>query len=409
MKELIEKMDGITKGIAGVAENVETLKTGQAEVVKTQTALGHRMTAVESKVFGEAYSLPGSNEGKDKDKFSFSKAIYAINTGQWEHAQFEKEIFDQMRKKQMSTGTGSAGYLVPEQQMTQLIEMLRANTVVMQMGATVLSGLVGSPVSWPRQLTGATAYWVGENAAITPSVATVGQLTMTPKKVAALVKMSNELSLLSNPSAEAMVRRDIALALALAIDLAALRGSGNTNQPLGIANTPSINTFEIGNDGGVFSWDHANGMEGVLDDDNALRGNLGFVMNPKTKRLLKRQKVAQFSGDTGGQYVVLPTISDTMLRDLLGYDFGTTTQIPVNLTKGGSTGVCSEVYFANWSELLIGMWSGLEIAASNVAGDSTGGAFSSDQLWIRAIQRMDLGLRHLESFCLCSDAVITGA
>jgi HK97 family phage major capsid protein len=257
-------------------------------------------------------------------------------------------------------------------------------------------------------LTGATAYWVGENAAITPSDLTVGQLSLAPKKVAALVKMSNDLALLSNPSAEAMVRRDIALALGLAVDLAGLRGAGSPNVPLGIANTPSIATYDIGDAGGVFTWDHASAMEGKLEDANALRGTLGYVFSPKVKRLLKRQKVAQFSGDAGGSYIVLPTVSDAMLRDLLGYDFGTTTQIPVNISKSTSAD-CSEVYFANWNELLIGMWQGLEIAASNVAGDASGGAFSSDQLWIRAIQRVDIGLRHAASFCLCSDARVIGA
>ena len=134
--------------------------------------------------------------------------------------------------------------------------------------------------------------------------------------------------------------------------------------------------------------------------NNALRGNLGFVFHPAIRRLLKKLKIAQFSNDAGGEYVIAP-FSDAQLEAYLGYKFGMTTQTPVNLKKGEATN-CTEIFFGNWAEVLIGQWLGFEILASNVAGT----AFASDQTWVRIISQVDIALRHAQSMCLCSDAKI---
>ena len=112
-------------------------------------------------------------------------------------------------------------------------------------------------------------------------------------------------------------------------------------------------------------------------------------------------RIPQYSGDTGGQYVMLP-MSDAQLRDHIGYDFRTSTKIPTNLTKGTGTNL-SEVYFGNWQELIIGQWTTMEFMASQETSD----AFAKNQTWIRVISEVDIGLRHPESFCLCSDAKTT--
>ncbi|MCK5017951.1 MAG: phage major capsid protein [Candidatus Peribacteraceae bacterium] len=361
-------------------------------------AIATRIETAEKALMPRKATVPGLED--EKDKFYFTKAISAIVTGDWSDAGFEKEVFQ--ATKDLSQGTGTAGgYVVPTQYIAEIIELLRAKAVVVQAGATMLSGLTGSPVEIPRQTGGATAYWTAENAAITSSDQTLGQLSLTPKSCTALTKISNRLVRMSTPSVEAMVRNDITKVLANAIDLAALRGSGVSNEPLGIANTSGIKTVAIGTNGGLFTPVHVSQMEGELEDANALDGKLGFISHGKTKRILKQSRIPQFSGQTDGEYVFLP-MSDAKLKDLLGYGWLTTSQIPTNLTKGSSTAV-SEVYFANWVELLIGQWGGLEIMASKETSD----AFAKNQTWVRIIQEVDIGVRHAESFCLVNDAATT--
>jgi HK97 family phage major capsid protein len=366
-----------------------------------------RLEAVESQLRTRKWAnLPGAEDSG----FSFFRAFRAIKTGDWSEAGVEREIFDQAKKRALGTSDDAAGgYLVPVQAMGELIEMLYAKSVVIESGAQVIPDLKGSPVQFPKMTGGATVYWIGDNSEIPDSEQTFGQIQMTPKKAAALVKLSNSLLAQSNPGAEAVVRQDIARGLSLAVDLAALRGTGSENQPLGIANTAGINTVTLGSGNGAVLGNNLDLFEDMayeLDADNALQGRLGFVFHPTVRRTLRKMKTPQWSGDSGGaplipQVILAAMAGDRAIQDAIGYPFRTSTQIPTNLVTGGSTN-CTEVFFANWADVLIGMWGGMTILASNVAGTS----FAYDQTWIRIIMNVDVVLRHPESVCLCNSLKI---
>ncbi len=353
-------------------------------------------------------SLPGVED----EGFSFFRAIKAIRSGDWSEAGKEREVFENTRRKAMGTADDVAGgYLVPAQAMPELIEMLMAESVVIESGARVINNLVGSPVTFPKQTGGAKVFWVSDNAAITPSDLAFGQVKLTPHKAAALVQLSNSLLNQSNPSAEAVIRQDLAQGMGLAVDLAALRGPGSENQPLGVSNIPGINTvtWGTGGNGAVLgnSLDLFEDMAYELAIDNALRGRLGFIFHHAVRRALRKAKVPQFSNDAGG-YPLIPAVimasmaGDNALAEAIGYPFRVTSQLPVNLVVGDKS-TCTEVYFGNWEDLLIGMWGGMTILASNVAGT----AFATDQTWIRIILNVDVAVRHEASFCLCKDLAIS--
>jgi HK97 family phage major capsid protein len=388
-----ELLEDINKSLSYTGEDGKVITISEVFKTLPELAAKHadlkaRFENLEAKVRERKWAnMPGLED--EKEKFSLFKALYAIATGDWSQAQFEADVFRQTRDMATSPDS-SGGYLVPAQAIPELIEMLRTEAVVFQMGATLLDNLTGSPVELPKQTGGATAYWVGENEALTGSDAALGQLQLTPKSVGALVKLSNRLLRLSNPSAEAMVRADVARVISLAIDLAALRGTGANGQPTGIANTAGINTKGFGT--ATPNFDFFFDMEYELAVDNALRGKLGFVFHPCVKRSLSKLKVAQFSGDTGGEYIIRPMDANA-LTNYIGYPFALTTQIPINLGTGTNE---TEIYFGNWQELVVGQWAGIEILPSKEAGD----AFAKNQTWIRIISDVDIGLRHAESFCL---------
>ncbi len=415
--ELAEQIQGMLAEIKGQLET--TTEDGQviklADVFKMfpelsakYASLEKRLEEMEIKARERKYlGVPGLE--LEADKFSLVRAVKYIKSGKsldlWpKEAGFEAEVFRNTAKlRTMGTQDDeSGGYLVPAQAMPDFIEMLRAEAVCIKMGARVISGLTGAPVTFVKQTGGATAYWVGEGTAPTQSDISTGLLKMTPKKIMALTYINNELIRMSNPGAEGLVRQDLAIVLGLAIDLAILRGSGSENQPLGIANTTGINTVTLGtNDGSTPDWVNPwPDMEYELAVDHALRGRLGYVFHPAIKRVLKKLRNPYYSGDTGGEYPLLP-LSDSQIEGAIGYPFATTTQLPVNLVTGGSSN-CTEIFFGNWLEVLIGEWLGFEIMTSNVAGT----AFATDQTWIRIISQMDSALRHAESMCLCNSAKI---
>lgn len=379
-------------------EMIEQSNANVTEKLALIDTLDTRIKDLESQMTPRRVSLPGVDE--QKETFSFFRAINAILTKDWAEAGFEKEVFDNARKRAMSTGTGSAGgYIVPEQYIAEIIEMVQANLVLGKLGISMMTGLTSSPIDIPKQTGGSTGYWVGENQALTKSELTFGQITMSPKMVGALVAMSNRLLRMSNPSAEAIVRRDLANCISKSIDLAGFRGTGGAFQPLGVVTTPGIKTVTLGTtDGAVPDWDTFFDMEYELEAEDTLAGNLGYVFHPAIKRILYKSKAAQWNGDTDGVYFIEPGKD---IAAWLGYPFQLTTQLPINLTTGGSTN-CTEILFGNWSELIMAGWGGLEIMGADQAGDS----FEKVQTWVRIIQEVDFAVRHPESFCLCNSARI---
>jgi len=386
LQKLIEEISAAFKGEDGQVICLSDVLKENGELRSKYDELAKRLEEMEKKATSRKWASLAGLE-MEKDKFSIVRAVRAITSRDWKGAELEADVFRQTRAMAAGDDAGG-GFLVPVQAIPDLIEMLRAESVCMALGATTLDGLTGAPVQIPKQTGGATVYWVAENAAITPSDLTVGQLNLTPKKAATLVKISNRLLRMSNPAVEGMVRRDVAIQLALALDYAMLRGVGSENQPLGIRTTPGINTVNASDASPNFDLFYD--AEYELSVDNALRGRLGFAMHPCIKRAICKLKVAQYSGDTGGEYVV-PVLTDAQIQSYIGYPFRMTTQIPTTLATDET-----EIFFANWIELILAQWAGIEIVASSEAGD----AFAYDQTWLRLITEVDVGLRHSESFCV---------
>ena len=232
----------------------------------------------------------------------------------------EKKLILDVTRKAMDTGTGGAGggYVVPPAYIAALIEMLRAKMVVVKAGATLMEGLTGSPVIIPKQLTSASGTWVGQNASISASDPSFGQVQMTPKTYAIRAQFSNLLNLLGNPAMEGIIRRDFAKVCGLEMDRVALRGSGSANQPLGLNGVSGLGSYTVGTgNGGDLTRQDLLKMVGVVEDQNALDGKLAFVMNPKVCRVLKNERIAQYSGQTAGEYIQYP-LTDAALAKSLG-------------------------------------------------------------------------------------------
>jgi hypothetical protein len=103
-----------------------------------------------------------------------------------------------------------------------------------------MSGLTGN-VTVPRQTGAATAQWLAnETTAITESDQVFSQMALSPKNVGAYTEVSRLLMLQSSPSAEMLVMNDLAAVVALAVDNAAINGTGTAGQPTGIVTTAGI-------------------------------------------------------------------------------------------------------------------------------------------------------------------------
>jgi HK97 family phage major capsid protein len=313
----------------------------------------------------------------------FVDAVKAMRQGRFDVVRF------QLAGKALAEGTDSAGgYLVPVEYSNKLIEMLRARTAVRAAGATVIP-MASDTLQIPSQTGGATAYWVAENAQITASDQTWGQVQLQAKKLAALTKLSSELFEDSDPQVEALVMADLARVLALEEDIKYLRGDGEDNTPEGLENITGVNvdTTTLGANGGTPSFDNLVDMLYALDADNVPADGRAWIVHPRTVNTLRQIK------DSNNKYLWADPSAPGDPPTLWGYPVFTTTAIPIDETQGTSTD-CSTVYLGCWPELVIGQRKALELRASDAAGN----AFEYDQVFIRAIMRVDANVRHADSF-----------
>lgn len=304
-------------------------------------------------------------------------------------------------RRAYNVGTATAGGNLVETDLlaADFIEVLRNSTATGQLGARFLSGLVGD-VNIPRQTTQSDTYWVGESVAVTESEAAFDQVQLRPKTVGALSRMSRLMLMQATPAIEQLVRDDLTRSIGLAVDAAALYGTGSGGQPTGISNTPSVGSVTFGTNGGNYDFDHMIALYAAPLVANAPQANLGYAINGKVKGYLASLK------STTGQYLWNPGqgVAGASPTQLLGYRYAVSNQLPWNLTKGTSSGNCSMSIFGNWQELLIGEWGVLEIMVNPY--DSTG--FTTGDVSVRAMLTVDVGLRHPESFAVTSDGLTPG-
>ncbi len=269
---------------------------------------------------------------------------------------------------------------------SQFIDMLRAKLVVRRLGARVLNGLVGN-VDIPKLTATTTAGWVAENAAITPADPEVDKVQLTPKHAGAITEYSRNMLMQSSPDVEQLLRADMAQVLAQAVDGVAIQGGGS-NEPTGILETSGIGDVAMGTDGGPITWAKVIDLIAEVEIDNA-EGS-AFLTNPKVVK--SARKTAKVTSTDSVMVMDAPGI-------LAGYPLASTTLVPSNLTKGNSSGVCSALIFGNFSDLLLGYWSVLDVLVNPY--EST--AYTKGNVMIRSMLTMDVAVRHPESFAAIQD------
>lgn len=379
-----------------ITETPVEAQTQVAEAERKETIMENSATvAVESRAFDKPIQAEVGLTQKEVRQFSFLKAINAMANPQdkraWEAAAFEREVSEAaiktygraaqgifvpndviFGKRDLTVGTNNAGgFTVATDLMADsFIEMLRNRSVVQRAGATVMNGLVGN-VAIPKQSAGATAYWVAESGAPTESQQTLAQVTMSPKTVGAYTDFSRKLMLQSSIDIENFVRRDLAQVIALAIDAAALYGTGSNNQPTGLKLQSGVNTKDFAATTPTFAELVA--MESEVAADNADIGTMTYLFNPAQRGSLK---TTEKSSTSAGQFVWEPG------NTVNGYR----TEVSNQVTAG-------DVFFGNFADLLLGFWSGLDLTVDPYSNSTSG------TVRVVALQDVDIAVRNAVSFC----------
>jgi HK97 family phage major capsid protein len=293
----------------------------------------------------------------------------------------------------------TGGTLVEPPQTGELIELLRNKEALVSAGARTVPLPPQGRLRYPKQTAASTTYWIGENTTITDSNIGTGEVTLQGRKLAVMIKAPNELIRFASPAAESLIREDMTKSLALGLDLAGLEGGGGDFRPRGIINLQnitSINSSSQAANGDKIIGTDIYRMIAAVEEANAEFE--GFIMRPKSLYKiyqLRSDSVAQ--GDAAGPFLfnLIREASEGIKATLAGYPVTKSTQVSQVRAKGSATNL-TYIIGGMWSDVLIGMFGGIEFASTTEGGQ----AFERDQTWIKAILTADIAARHEAAFVL---------
>lgn len=184
-----------------------------------------------------------------------------------------------------------------------------------------------------------------------------------------------------------LIENQIGQGLALAIDKAALLGSGSGENPLGLYYHDGCNFIDM----------EGNPLEDYVQLSRAVEACRGrnvepgpFILNSETAGGLERLT------DQLGQPLNPP-------KSVAERDFLVSNQIPSNLPTSfsgspetGTGSTASALFTGLWSSLLVGMRSQVRVEATRFAGDS----FRNLQIMIRGYARCDIAVMREPDFAI---------
>ena len=330
---------------------------------------------------------------KEVKQFSFLRAINALASPADKQAQeaaaFEREVSDEaakrygrpakgiivpneVLKRDLNVGTAAdGGNLVSTELLSgSFIEILRNKMAIMEAGVTMLTGLEGN-ISIPKQDGTTSAYWVGEGGAPTEGQQSFTQISMTPKTIGAFTDFTRRTLLQSSIDIEAFVRDDIAKKIALELDRTAIYGTGSSNQPLGLKDTSGIGSQSLTSFGTFAEYI---GMETDVAVANAEGGSMKYLINASARGALKSTEKASNTG--------MFVFENNQIN---GYDAIVSNQLANN-----------DAIFGDFSQFIVGMWSGLDLTVDPYAGATAG------TVRIIALQDIDYAIRQAGAFCFAT-------
>ena len=371
-QELIDGDNSVDEARAAILEKLGTRQVEQpirsADVTSNDVGLSQK----EVKRFSFVRALNYlANPG---DQSARREAEFEIEVGQAASKQYERSsngivVPNEVLRRDLNVGTATAGgNLVDDVLLSgSFIDLLRNRLALADAGMTTLTGINGN-ISIPKQGSSATAYWVGEGSSPTESQQTIEQINLSPKTCGAFVDYSRKLLLQSSIDVEQMVRDDLARVLALELDRVGLNGSGSSNQPLGLINTTGIGTQTITTFGTFAEYI---GMETDVAVANADAGSLRYIINASARGALKSTEKASNTG-------MFVYEND----EINGYPVTVTNQLANN-----------DALFGDFSQLIMAMWSGLDLTVDPYAGATAG------TVRIIALQDVDFAVKQPGAFC----------
>ena len=372
--------------IEQVNEDIE--RAERAKKVKVKDGSEKESTTPGRESNEEIRAISSEMNEKEKRSYSLMNGIRSITDGHGVSG-LEKEVSDEIAKRtgrepegfyfataetrDVDTSTGSGG-IQDSVLADNFIDQLKNQSLVTRFGATVLDGLQGD-ISLPKKTSSGSADWTSEGSNASESTPNIGQVQMSPERLAAFTQLTKQFIRQSSVSAEQFVRNDLSQEIAIKLDDTVLHGSGTAPEPSGLTDQLTAN------DSGV-DVDYTKVVDLIksVKSNTADSGEIGFMTNATGWKNLVTTDV----GSDTGQF-----IADASNNTVLGRPLGVTEQVNEDQGTGNDEW---ELFYGNWAEVMIGMWGALDVMVNPYANARAG------LVDIVAAQLADVNFRHTESF-----------
>jgi HK97 family phage major capsid protein len=320
------------------------------------------------------------NEAIAENRYSgpgLGSYVRGIITGKWNGAEDLRAL---------SEGSTPGSYLIPTPLSGYVIDLVRNQAQVVRAGAVTVP-MDSATLKIGRLTSDVTSAWKAENAAMTFSDANFEVVTFSANTLMAGSKLSIEI-VEDALNIDTIVMNSITQSLALAVDYAALYGSGSSNQPTGVKNQTGVTLTSLA----------TNGL--TLTDFSKYSSGISTLMGYNFNGPFGILHSARTTGE-------LDNLQDTLHQPLRQPDMVaaarkfTTNQIPNNLTQG-SASTASDAFIGQWDMCMLGARTQMILEVSRQAADSSSSAFTNAQVWIRAYLRADVQLLHPKAFNVLS-------
>ena len=301
----------------------------------------------------------------------------------------------------VTTASGTGGGLVPDDHRAQnFIEVLRSRLFLDGVGATLLDGLMGD-VTVPGQSTASAAGWAAEGSALTQSDPVFMSKALSAKKVGMFTNLTREVIRQANPDVEMLVMADFAAGIGKALDQASLAAS-TSNGPSGVrGGTPLARSGTVTNGKGLTREDVL-AMVTEVDSADAPDDSRRWLINTPT---LGKLFTVPRGGTASPRFGSAQMIDEDSMRGsmtMYGDPVFRSNTVRSDLRKGTGTGL-SEMFYANWSGLLVGFWGGLDLLANPFES----AAYKAGTVLIRGMMFADLVIRNPDEFAFYQDVITT--
>ncbi|EAW9499868.1 phage major capsid protein [Salmonella enterica] len=389
--EQLEQFAGLQTQFGDLSAKIERMEAAEkaaALTAKPVTAQGNNAPGIIVKEEAQQYQGAG-----------VARMVMSIAAGRGDLAMASNfaasELNDQKLAAVINTAANSGGALVPQNMRNEVIELLRDRTIVRRLGARSIP-LPNGNLSIPRLAGGSTAGYVGEGRDVKASGASFDDVKLSAKTLICMVPVSNQLIGRAGFAVEQLILSDIISGIATREDKAFLRDDGTNDTPKGMKKVAEENSRTLewaGTDYSLIAIDaYLNDMMLKVMDGNSNMLSSGWGMSNRSYMKLLGLR----DGNGNKAY---PEMAQGMLK---GYPVLYTSAIPVNLGTGGKE---SEIFFADFSDVLIGEDGKMIVDFSREAAyiDADGqmvSAFARNQSLVRVQMDHDIGFRHVEGLVL---------